>query len=364
MTSMVNMRRVLSMVLMVLMVVTLGSMVRAEAETTTVYAKEPGYLYETTNVNSEKLMKVEVGTKLALIKSSDKWVKVTLSGKTGYMQRGKVTSTKPGSDAPVPVKQAPKVKPETVRIASEPVPLSDGLKDNGIPKPKVVEAENFETLKPGDTGAEVKKLQNRLKSLGWFWGDVGGNYMSVTTQAVIDFQKAAKLRADGIADEKTLKLIYSSQAPRQEITGKSTASSSGGKVYEMDWWTSNISNIFAKQSYAVVTDVETGISFRVYRSGGTNHADVQPETAADSAAMKKAFGGNWSWNRRAIWVSIGGKRYAASMNGMPHGDGEIQGNDFNGHFCIHFTNSRTHGTNQICPDHQAMIQQALAVGNA
>ena len=104
----------------------------------------------------------------------------------------------------------------------------------------------------------------------------------------------------------------------------------------------------------------TGIAWRVKRSGGTNHADVQPLTAADTAAMKKACGGSWSWNRRAIFVTINGVNYAASMNCMPHGSGSITDNDFNGHHCIHFTNSRTHGTNKVCSLHQAAIKKAAA----
>jgi hypothetical protein len=94
------------------------------------------------------------------------------------------------------------------------------------------------------------------------------------------------------------------------------------------------------------------------RKGGTNHADVQPLTAADTAAMKAAVG-SWSWNRRAIFVTINGVNYAASMNCMPHGSGSITNNNFNGHHCIHFTNSRTHGSNKVCPLHQAAIRKAL-----
>ena len=74
--------------------------------------------------------------------------------------------------------------------------------------------------------------------------------------------------------------------------------------------------------------------------------------------MKKACG-SWSWKRRAIFVTINGVNYAASMNCMPHGSGSIKDNNFNGHHCIHFTNSRTHGSNKVCSLHQAAIKKAL-----
>ena len=51
--------------------------------------------------------------------------------------------------------------------------------------------------------------------------------------------------------------------------------------------------------------------------------------------MKEIYG-EWSWERRAIIVVVGGRRIAASMAGMPHGAGLIKDNDFPGHFCVHF----------------------------
>ncbi len=143
----------------------------------------------------------------------------------------------------------------------------------------------------------------------------------------------------------------------------STAKPASGKSIAVDWFKSKISSIFAKGDTAVVTDVATGISFKVYRGGGTNHADVQPSTVYDTASLMKACGADFNtWERRAIWVSIDGVKYAASMNCMPHGDGSITDNKYDGHFCIHFVNSRTHGGNAVCPLHQAAIKKALAAG--
>lgn len=36
----------------------------------------------------------------------------------------------------------------------------------------------------------MKKLQRRLKQLGYFDGDIGGNYLTKTTKAVKEFQAA------------------------------------------------------------------------------------------------------------------------------------------------------------------------------
>ena len=63
------------------------------------------------------------------------------------------------------------------------------------------------TLRYGDTGNQVKTLQNNLKKLGYFKGDATGEFGNVTKQAVIKFQKAYSLTADGIAGSKTLAKI-------------------------------------------------------------------------------------------------------------------------------------------------------------
>ena len=145
--------------------------------------------------------------------------------------------------------------------------------------------------------------------------------------------------------------------------GSSTSSAAAGHSVKADWFKSNIQSVFYKGRVVTVTDVKTGISFKVRRKGGYNHADVEPYTASDTAAMKKACGGDFlTWHRRAIWVSIDGKKYAASMNCMNHGECTIKDNNFDGHFCIHFTNSKTHGSDKVDPDHQAAVNRAYSAG--
>ncbi|MDF2669631.1 MAG: hypothetical protein K0R67_1937 [Paenibacillus sp.] len=114
-----------------------------------------------------------------------------------------------------------------------------------------------------------------------------------------------------------------------------------------------------RKSSVQVTDLETGLSFRVQRRAGSQHADVQPITKADTAIMKQIYGGNWSWKRRAIIVGTDdGERLAASMHGMPHGGDGIPGNGFSGHFCIHFLDSTTHKTDETDLAHQLMAHKA------
>ena len=59
----------------------------------------------------------------------------------------------------------------------------------------------------GSRGEEVSKIQTRLKSWGYFSGEVTGYYGSQTTEAVKRFQQKHGLSATGVADRKTLELI-------------------------------------------------------------------------------------------------------------------------------------------------------------
>lgn len=67
-------------------------------------------------------------------------------------------------------------------------------------------------LASGDTGEQVKRLQTRLKELGYYTKNVTGNYYQNTVAAVKAFQEAFDLEATGKADVNTLALLYSKAA--------------------------------------------------------------------------------------------------------------------------------------------------------
>lgn len=58
--------------------------------------------------------------------------------------------------------------------------------------------------KLGSTGSEVKKIQQKLKDLGYYKGSVDSIYGSQTKSAVTRFQKNCGITADGIAGKQTL----------------------------------------------------------------------------------------------------------------------------------------------------------------
>jgi peptidoglycan hydrolase-like protein with peptidoglycan-binding domain len=65
-------------------------------------------------------------------------------------------------------------------------------------------AGSAQALQRGDRGAEVRALQQELRSRGYFNAGITGNFSSITENAVRRFQRDQGLRVDGIAGPSTL----------------------------------------------------------------------------------------------------------------------------------------------------------------
>lgn len=208
-------------------------------------------------------------------------------------------------------------------------------------------------IKLGMEGAEVKNVQQQLRKRNFMIAPATGYFGDVTEGAVKAFQRKAGLHADGIIGEETYELLFGDN----DIT-TSTAELFGitGEVKLSTW--DDIDKVFKKGTKALVTDVKSGRQFWVIRFGGWWHADCEPCTAKDTAIMKECYGGKWSWDRHPIWVTVGSVTYAASQHGMPHMVNPVPDNDFDGHFCIHFKDSKVHETGKECPRHQYCVQYA------
>jgi hypothetical protein len=86
----------------------------------------------------------------------------------------------------------PTPAPTTTQAATTPItPTTTVAPTPAVPAPTT-------TLKPGDTGAQVKRLQRALLKLGYTVGTVDGDYGTATKTAVEQFQTASNLTADGL----------------------------------------------------------------------------------------------------------------------------------------------------------------------
>lgn len=143
-----------------------------------------------------------------------------------------------------------------------------------------------------------------------------------------------------------------------------------------EWW-SEASKSMQKGSVIVVQDYKTKQVFKIKRTGGTNHADVEALTTEDTNIMKAIWGG-FSWDRRPVLLYVEDKVYAASMTNMPHagrddkkalewvedrsngyGSGinydSVKENGMEGHVDLHFINSTRHLDGKQDPRHQECI---------
>ena len=92
------------------------------------------------------------------------------------------------------------------------------------PKPTATPTPTSSALRVGSTGSKVKSMQQRLKALGYYTGSVDGTFGEGTRKALVAFQKANGLTADGVAGTATLNKLHSSSA-KSAVSVSSNATS-------------------------------------------------------------------------------------------------------------------------------------------
>ena len=104
-------------------------------------------------------------------------------------------------------------KTAVVRFQSNNGLTADGIAGSATQSRLYSSSAKSLTLKEGSSGEAVQTLQLRLKSLGYFSGTGTGYYGPVTKAAVITFQKAVGLIADGVAGPQTRYKAFASGTP-------------------------------------------------------------------------------------------------------------------------------------------------------
>ena len=100
------------------------------------------------------------------------------------------------------------------------------------PKPSPTPSYANVYLRKGNSGAQVRQLQNRLITLGYLRGKATGEFDDATESAVIAFQNRNTSYADGVAGPETLRALYSSNARKTSspagVIGTSLREGDGG----------------------------------------------------------------------------------------------------------------------------------------
>lgn len=135
-------------------------------------------VFESASDTSKKLGTLTRGTLVTWLRTRGEWAEVkNASGKIGYVKTSQLT-----------------------------------LYDGGWGESGLV-SNPYKDLNTGSKGDGVKAIQARLKELGFFYGDVGGSYKSLTTNAVKLFQEDLGMTQDGKATAGLQDILFSSYAP-------------------------------------------------------------------------------------------------------------------------------------------------------
>lgn len=130
------------------------------------------------------------------------------------------------------------------------------------------------------------------------------------------------------------------------------------QVTMVDWY-DTARYALERGAYYMLYDIRNGQTINIKYTTGSSHMDIEPATAEDTAKLKQALGGEWTYVRTPFILIANGCFAAASLYGEPHGGTDtIAGNNMDGVVCLHLTNSRTHGSNRVDEDHQAAILTA------
>ena len=212
----------------------------------------------------------------------------------------------------------------------------------------------------GSTGSTVTYIQTALTALEYYDRQITGHYGRYTKDAVRAFQRDHNLTADGVCGATTLAAI------QKAYSGSSSATTTyNATVYKLDWsyMKSEATKLgIAKGASIKLTDLTTGKSLNIHVQSTGNHIDAEPLTSADTTTLCEIYGVSTpnaiSYKRRPMMITTSAGQFLCSIYGQPHGAQDITNNGYEGQFCLHFVNSKTHGTNRVDGDHQNAINTA------
>lgn len=242
---------------------------------------------------------------------------------------------------------------------------------------------SLNVYKKGLTHSDVITLQKSLEKEGVFdYDEYTAYFGDVTEESVIRFQEKYGINPDGVVGPGTIdKLKELGYVSANVVVSRSNGEKRYGEYIR---WSDMQKLITKGKSVFTIEDFYTGQTFNVIAAYGGVHADVETLTSADSQIVKQLWGGDYTWVRRPVLVHYQGRVFAASMNGMPHAGLEnqpegkyiynrsagfgygynfdsIKGNQIDGHFCLHFRDSKLHSNRKVDSKHQAAVRIAAGM---
>ncbi len=129
--------------------------------------------------------------------------------------------------------------------------IKSALKNSG----SVASGSSGSALREGDSGSAVTELQTMLKQLNIYYGEITGNFGTLTRQAVRKFQSDYGLRVDGVAGAETINKLRSLTSGTSTGGGTSTTvdvANSFGRITK--------NNVYLRSSYSITSTAKTSLS--------------------------------------------------------------------------------------------------------
>lgn len=231
--------------------------------------------------------------------------------------------------------------------------------------PAIAMAEGDSTIKQASVGDDVALVQMRLRDLGYFNYRPTGRFSDMTAAAVRSFQQQNGIAPDGQVGSDTYQALFSDTVKRAPIGTRIKKVSGPGysgtvkEKGELSSW-AQLDPLIPVDAQFTVTDFNTGKTFQMARVGGQHCAYVTTVSAADYEAYRTSFGGDDTWEHRAVLVEINGTKYAASLFGQPSGGDDLYGSGMKGHTFLYFNDSRTDISGLADDEHVIAITRAAA----
>ncbi len=246
-------------------------------------------------------------------------------------------------------------------------------------------ADRGQVLYPGTRDNDIVTLKKAMMSLRLYPRQESPTplYDEALTEAIRFYQRTRALTVDGVVGSATFSRLSAEGVisyDGQTVSRGTTRTE--GTVYgeALNWWSQVDGKLISRGDTFLVEDFETGITFQLTRTYGTNHADCEATTLRDAEIMNDLWGG-FSWERRPVLVHVKGRVIAASLNNAPHagldhqpegawvknrsdnyGTGynmdKIKNNGQDGVTDLHFLGSTRHFDGRPDPRHQESIRTA------
>ena len=207
---------------------------------------------------------------------------------------------------------------------------------------------DYSTIDASSNSSRIKLLQKALIQMKYLRGTPDGTYGAMTKAAVISFQRTNDLTRDGIAGKKTLKAIESALAKGHKVINTiddaPPLADNAGQIdapqrseIQLLHWFKEIKPSLKNKAKLLVYEPISGLAWTLMVHSKGRHCDAEPLTLMDTQIMLKAFKGKNTWNQKGVYVLLPDGRWTVgSTHTVPHLNGYIKDNGFDGHLCVHF----------------------------